>query len=62
MYQVMKAFAKTFMLGDKYDRVACCKFFSVWFSISDQTTSAPNDEYHPHFLIFLTAAGCFKKC
>ena len=34
-YHAMRAFARAFMAGDTYDRIVCCKFLSLWFSVVD---------------------------
>lgn len=35
MYEVMKSYANTAILSDKYDRIACSKVFSILFLISE---------------------------
>jgi hypothetical protein len=32
LYVAMKAYAKTFTVGDSFDMIACSRFFSLWFS------------------------------
>lgn len=34
-YQTIKSFAKTISFDQRYDRIACCRFFSLFFDVGD---------------------------
>lgn len=36
-YNALKACAKTFMVCEKYDRIVCCRFLSLWFQSAESS-------------------------
>lgn len=39
-YQTIKSFAKTISFDQRYDRIACCRFFTLFFDVGDKASSS----------------------
>lgn len=52
LYITLKAFAKTFMISDVCDSVACCKYLNAWYAAFD-TSAKLSPEYKLNYFSLL---------